>query len=405
MTHTARENASMLDHRSARSPADAAELSEPFGVYIHWPYCAAKCPYCDFNSHIRRSIDHDGFADAIGRELATLRELTGPRQATTLFFGGGTPSLMKPLTLKKILDRINILWPLTANAEITLEANPTSVEAARFSAYRELGINRVSVGVQALNDNDLKFLGRNHNVVEARRAVEIALAAFPRVSFDLIYGRPGQTVDAWRGELTEALALPVEHLSLYQLTIEPGTPFAQAYQRGRFRLPSSPLARALYDATAEICGKFGLAQYEVSNYARPNAQSKHNLIYWRGQDYAGAGPGAHSRIPIAGRRHAVENDRLPEKWMKAMADAPRRGLAVTPLSREETGDEYLLMGLRLIEGIDLTRYEKLSGRKIDNDQISSLVTGGLIERVSPDRIAATRNGFAVLDRLIAELAA
>ena len=377
-----------------------------FGVYVHWPFCLSKCPYCDFNSHVRAGgIDEDRFAEAFAREIAHAGETTPGRTVTSVFLGGGTPSLMKPATVAAILDAIAQSWGVAKGAEITLEANPTSVEAERFRGYRAAGVNRVSLGVQALNDPDLKRLGRLHSVDEALAAIGVAARNFPRLSFDLIYARPDQTVKAWRSELARALALAADHLSLYQLTIEPDTWFEKLHAAGRLVLPGPDLARALYDATQEVCEAAGLPAYEISNHARPGAESRHNLVYWRYGEYVGVGPGAHGRIMTAKGRTATATERGPEEWL-ARVERYGHGLVEhTLLTREEAGDEFLLMGLRLREGIEPARYRTISGRTIDHDRIAELMGDGLIAHRVGARIAVTAAGFPVLDAVVADLAA
>jgi putative oxygen-independent coproporphyrinogen III oxidase len=395
--------------------ADAATLARPmahasaddpvFGVYVHWPFCLSKCPYCDFNSHVRHEKpDETRFARAIAAELATTRARTGARTVHSVFFGGGTPSLMKPATVASILQSIESHWPLAADCEITLEANPTSVEAENFRGYRAAGVNRVSLGVQALDDAQLKALGRMHTVDEALKAVAIAKAAFPRVSFDLIYARPDQTPAAWRTELKRALAEGVEHLSLYQLTIEEGTPFAALQRAGKLKVPDADSARALWDVTQETCAAAGLPAYEVSNHARLGAESRHNLVYWRYGEYAGVGPGAHGRIDQESERFATETERHPESWLKRV-EREGYGLIVNErLSTLEQADEFLLMGLRLREGVDRARYARLAGRPFDPARVELLENEGLIEIVG-ERLRISGAGFPVLNAIVADLAA
>ena len=279
-------------------------MSEPgFGVYIHWPFCAAKCPYCDFNSHVRHQpVDQERFAAAFTREMATIRERTGPREVTSIFLGGGTPSLMKPQTVAAVLDAVAKNWTVPGGIEVTLEANPSSVEATRFRGYREAGVNRVSLGVQALNDADLRFLGRLHDVDQALGAIRLARETFPRLSFDLIYARPGQTLEAWQRELERAIGHAADHLSLYQLTIEEGTRFHALYSAGKFEMPDPDISADLYQLTQEVTASHGLPAYEISNHAIPGAESRHNLVYWRYGEYGGIGPGAHGRFVENGRR-------------------------------------------------------------------------------------------------------
>jgi putative oxygen-independent coproporphyrinogen III oxidase len=376
-----------------------------FGVYIHWPFCAAKCPYCDFNSHVRhKPVDQERFLAAFRREIAHMRELTPGREVTSIFFGGGTPSLMKPETVGALLDAVAGAWTVADGAEITLEANPTSVEAERFRGYRAAGVNRVSLGVQALNDPDLRALGRMHSAAEALGAVRTAASIFERYSFDLIYARPGHTPDAWARELEEAISHAVEHLSLYQLTIEPGTWFEQLHKAGKLITPDEDTGRALFDTTQEICEKHGLPAYEISNHARPGAESRHNLVYWRYGEYVGIGPGAHGRVVTPLGRMATETEKHPETWLE-MNERQGHGVTVfDALTREEQGDEYLVMGLRLTEGVDPERFAALSGRKLDPRRIASLRSDGLIAPGRDGRITVTQEGFPVLNAVVADLA-
>jgi putative oxygen-independent coproporphyrinogen III oxidase len=379
--------------------------TEPFGVYVHWPFCLAKCPYCDFNSHVRHGgIDHGDFVTAYLAELKHFATLAPGRVVSSIFFGGGTPSLMAPETVGAILDRIAELWTVAPDAEITLEANPTSVEAGRFAGYRAAGVNRVSLGVQSLDDASLKSLGRMHTAAEALAALAIAKRNFERVSFDLIYARQGQTLDAWREELTQALTHAHDHLSLYQLTIEPGTPFAALHASGALKVPDGEQAEAFYLLTQELCDSAGLPSYEVSNHARPGAESRHNLLYWRGHDYAGVGPGAHSRITRDDGKHAIAIGKSPEAWLQAVAASGHGIEQDERLSPQNSADEYLLMGLRLAEGIDVTRLKAIDGRKLDDARLQQLEAQGLVKR-TPGRLRATDTGRLVLDRLIVELAA
>ena len=377
-----------------------------FGVYVHWPFCLAKCPYCDFNSHVRHEPpDEARFTRAIAAELEHVAGRTGARDVTSVFFGGGTPSLMKPETVSTILEAIARHWTMKADTEITLEANPTSVEAERFRGYRAAGVNRVSLGVQALDDAALKSLGRMHNSAEALNAVGIAKAAFPRVSFDLIYARPDQTPEQWRAELTRALAEDVEHHSLYQLTIEDGTPFAALHRAGKLKVPDGDLARDLWDVTQETCEAAGFSAYEISNHARPGAESRHNLVYWRSGEYAGVGPGAHGRLNAQGGRIATATERHPEKWL-ARVEAEGHGLVEDErLGAIERADEFLLMGLRLREGIERERFRFLSGRDFDAARVASLSEQGMIESTTDGRLRVTSEGFPVLDAIVADLAA
>ncbi|OCW57500.1 radical SAM family heme chaperone HemW [Hoeflea olei] len=376
-----------------------------FGVYLHWPFCAAKCPYCDFNSHVRHAgVDQQAFVRAFEREIATMREMSGPRVVTSMFFGGGTPSLMAPDTVAAILDAVRAAWVVPDGIEITLEANPSSVEATRFRGYREAGVNRVSMGVQALNDTDLRQLGRLHDRAEALKAIGLAREIFPRMSFDLIYARPGQTLEAWEQELEEAIGLAADHLSLYQLTIEEGTPFFGLHKAGKLVVPDGETSADLYELTQRVCESHGLPAYEVSNHARPGAESRHNLTYWRYGDYAGIGPGAHGRLLTAQAKIATATERHPETWLARVAEHGHGMVETSELSAAEQADELLLMGLRLREGIDLKRWSSLSGRTLDPDRTEFLIGHGLIEQTAPDRIRCTPDGMMVLDAVVADLA-
>ncbi|MCI4678568.1 radical SAM family heme chaperone HemW [Rhodoblastus acidophilus] len=378
-----------------------------FGVYVHWPFCLSKCPYCDFNSHVRRGgIEEDRYLAAIRIELKHRAALTQGRQVRSIFFGGGTPSLMQPETVAAIIETIGALWKLDPKAEITLEANPTSVEAGRFLGYRQAGVNRVSLGVQALNDADLKSLGRMHSADEAMRALDIAARTFDRTSFDLIYARPGQTPKAWAGELKEALARAPEHLSLYQLTIEPDTMFEQLYRAGRLKIPKADVARDLWDVTQELTEMAGLPAYEISNHARPGSESRHNLIYWRYGEYVGVGPGAHGRIVAAkGGRRAHATEPHPEMWLTVVETEGSGLIEDEALSREAQGDEFLLMGLRLTEGIDPARFQALTGKRFEASRVADLIANNMVEYTRQGRIRVTSEGFPVLDAVVADLAA
>ncbi len=373
-----------------------------FGVYVHWPFCAAKCPYCDFNSHVRERFDDMRWAAAVASELRAVAELQSARPAvSSIFFGGGTPSLMSGRALARVLDEIASLWSVNNDAEITLEANPNSVEQGRFRDYRAAGVNRVSIGVQALDDRALKALGRLHGAEEAKAAVRLALEIFPRASFDLIYARPEQTLSNWREELEEALAFGTEHLSLYQLTIEQGTAFATLARQGKLVLPEEDVAAEFYELTQELCAVSGLPAYEVSNHARTGAESRHNLIYWRYGDYAGVGPGAHGRLTLGNRRIATEAERLPERWLAAV-EAKGSSIVTTDIPSPDAAREHLLMGLRLSEGIELAAYRKRWGAAPDAERIRDLVSSGFLCRDNA-RLRATAKGRLVLNRLIAEV--
>ena len=374
-----------------------------FGIYFHWPFCLAKCPYCDFNSHVRSSIDEARWRRAlVGQVAAAARQVPG-RRVDTIFFGGGTPSLMPPETVAAVIAAVRDGWPQAGDVEITLEANPTSVEAGRFRGFRDAGVNRVSMGIQALDEGDLRRLGRMHSVAEAIRAYEIARDTFERVSFDLIYARQGQTLDQWRAELGRALALAVDHLSLYQLTIEDGTRFGDMHARGRLRgLPDADLAADMFAVTQETCDAAGMGGYEISNHARPGAESRHNLIYWRYGDYAGIGPGAHGRLTVGGRRWAIESPRSPEAWLAAAEGDAAEITIRSEVEPEDQGAEMLMMGLRLREGVDLARYARLTGRELPAFRIAELSSLGLLE-LDGSRIFATESGRIVLNAVIKQL--
>ncbi|MRH19876.1 radical SAM family heme chaperone HemW [Rhodovulum strictum] len=374
-----------------------------FGLYVHWPFCLSKCPYCDFNSHVAASIDMGAWQRAYLSEIRRIGAETGPRSLNSVFFGGGTPSLMAPDLVAAILETVRATWPCANDMEVTLEANPGSVEAGRFAGYRDAGVTRVSLGVQALNDADLRRLGRLHSAAEARAAFDIARNTFERVSFDLIYARQDQSLADWQAELGQALAMAVDHLSLYQLTIEPGTAFGDRHARGGLRgLPDDDRAADMYLATQEICAAAGMPAYEVSNHARPGAESRHNLIYWRYGDYAGIGPGAHGRLTLGGRRLATETPLSPTDWLARVARDGNGEAARTALSPQEQATEYLMMGLRLTEGLSLVRYQHLAGRHLDRGAIAEMEGLGLIRR-DGDILRATDAGRAVLNAVIRDL--
>lgn len=379
---------------------------EPLALYIHWPFCLSKCPYCDFNSHVRERIDHRRFAAALRTELAWEADRLGPRPLASIFFGGGTPSLMMPDTVADLIEDAARFFPPIPDIEITLEANPTSVEAGRFAAFRAAGINRVSIGVQSLRAEPLRLLGRHHSPDQAVAAMELARRLFPRVSFDLIYARPGQELADWRSELREALALADDHLSLYQLTIEPGTKFATLHQRGGLVLPEDDSAAELYDATAEEAARFGLSDYEVSNYARPGAESRHNLVYWRYGDYAGIGPGAHGRLSLQSALVATRRHKAPEAWAERVERDGHGSTAQETISAANRAREALLMGLRLREGVSADRFQRRTGvflaNAIDLDTARAAEEVGYLER-TPERLVVTAEGRKRLDALLAAL--
>lgn len=376
-----------------------------FGIYVHWPFCAAKCPYCDFNSHVRQQIDESGWIDAIVREL----EWTAAQQGAdrpiveTVFFGGGTPSLMQGTSVGRTLETIARLWRTANDVEVTLEANPASADAARFADYRAAGVNRLSVGVQALNDADLKQLGRLHDVAEAKAALGLAMRTFDRVSLDLIYARPQQTLAQWKRELAEALSFGTDHLSLYQLTIEPATPFATLYKTGALTIPDDDRAAELFETTQEMTAAAGRPAYEISNHALSGSEARHNLVYWRYGAYAGVGPGAHGRLDLNGARIATQTERLPERWREKVM---RDGYGLVEQSVVEPADaarEHLLMNLRLAEGIDLAACRARWGFAPDAGRMESLITDGLLAR-DGDRLMATARGRLLLNSVIAALA-
>lgn len=379
---------------------------EPLALYIHWPFCLAKCPYCDFNSHVREVLPQARFRAALIRELEWEAARLGPRPLRSIFFGGGTPSLMEPETVGALIARARALFPAAADLEITLEANPTSIEAGRFAGYRDAGVNRVSIGVQSLDERALRMLGRQHSAAQAVTALEIGRRLFPRLSFDLIYARPGQTEQDWRAELARALDLAADHLSLYQLTIEPGTAFEALHRRGEIVLPDEETAAALYEATASEAARFGLLPYEVSNYAKPGSESRHNLAYWHYGDYVGIGPGAHGRLTLAGGLTATRRHRAPEIWaerVEASGHGSGEDLIITP---EERGREMLLMGLRLSEGVSAARFQERVGLALAD----AIEPGVLAAAIEADYVVwdghtlrATREGRLRLDALLGAL--
>jgi putative oxygen-independent coproporphyrinogen III oxidase len=377
-------------------------------LYVHWPFCKSKCPYCDFNSHVRASIDEERWGAALLRELDHYAGLTRGRSLVSVFFGGGTPSLMPAATVASVLDHAASHWSAGPDLEVTLEANPSSVEAGRLAEFRAAGVNRVSLGVQALDDPMLRFLGRGHTASEARDAVATAARLFPRYSFDLIYARPGQSVADWTRELDDALSLAGDHLSVYQLTIEPGTAFATQYARGDFALPDEETAGALYEATQERLDRAGLGAYEISNHARPGAECRHNLVYWRYDDYVGVGPGAHGRIGINGTKHATRQRRAPETWLAAVEEEGHATEEVAPLTQDERRDEMVMMGLRLAQGVGRARFSRETGRAIeealDPKALADLVNGGFLV-LDDSCLRATAAGRQRLNAVLARLLA
>ncbi|MET3559564.1 oxygen-independent coproporphyrinogen-3 oxidase [Bartonella japonica] len=398
-------------------------MNEPFGIYIHWPFCAAKCPYCDFNSHVRvHGVDQPRFVTAFKREIETQYHKIGPRHITSIFIGGGTPSLMTPQTVDALLQTLAKKWTVDNKVEITLEANPSSVEAERFRGYRAAGVNRLSLGVQALNDKALRQLGRLHDVKQALHAIALAREIFPRLSFDLIYARPEQTLEQWKYELFQAIELAADHLSLYQLTIEEGTAFKRLYAAGRLILPTSELAADMYHLTQEITAQHGLPAYEISNHAIPGAESAHNLLYWRYHEYAGFGPGAHGRFiehspnhssvsskssssPIEHReRYVTINEKYPEHWLELVETIGHGCVETEQLTTKQQANEMLLMGLRLCEGLDLSRYEILNPKRLPIEKLINLQKQGLLKMSGNQRLKATSKGRILLDHIISQLA-
>lgn len=376
-----------------------------FGLYVHWPFCASKCPYCDFNSHVVDRVDQRRWADALAAEIARLAAETPGRHLGSIFFGGGTPSLMEPETVDAVIRAARAGWGFVNDIEISLEANPTSVEKSRFRGFAEAGVNRLSMGIQALNDADLRRLGRMHSVAEARAAFNVARDSFDRVSFDLIYARQGQDRAAWRAELREALTMAVDHLSLYQLTIEPGTAFGARADAGKLRdLPDDDLSADMYADTQDLCAAAGMAGYEISNHARDGAASRHNLVYWRQGDWAAVGPGAHGRLTLPEGRMATEALRAPGAWLNAVEAQGTGELPREFIPAGEQATEYLLMAMRLNEGLDEARYARLAGQPLDEAAIASLQDLGMVSRAE-GRVRATDAGRPVLNAILRELAA
>jgi oxygen-independent coproporphyrinogen-3 oxidase len=384
-----------------------AAMNDAFGIYIHWPFCLSKCPYCDFNSHVAATIDQAAWRRALLAELAHFAQETHGRTVTSVFFGGGTPSLMDPATVAALLEAIAGHWSVDPVVETTLEANPGTVDAERFQDFRAAGINRLSMGLQALNDPALRFLGRRHDVAQAIAAVDLARRTFPRISFDLIYARPGQTEQAWRAELGQAIALAADHLSVYQLTIEAGTAFHPAHARGDFVLPDEDLAATLFELTAEVTAAAGLPAYEISNHAVPGAECRHNLLYWQGDDYVGIGPGAHGRLRDGqGTVYAVRQQRAPETWLKGVAAHGHGTADRTALSGQERVAELVMMGLRLSEGLSVAGFARHAGRPL----VDALDRSGLELMIGEGYLAwrdghlmATPKGRLVLNAVIARL--
>jgi putative oxygen-independent coproporphyrinogen III oxidase len=381
-------------------------VTEPLALYIHWPFCLAKCPYCDFNSHVRDRIPQARFAAALRTELAWEAARLGRRPLGSIFFGGGTPSLMEPETAALLIADAQRLFDAAPGLEITLEANPTSVEAGRLAAFRDAGINRASLGVQSLEDESLRMLGRQHSAAQAVAGLELARRTFPRLSFDLIYARPHQSLTAWQAELHRALDLAADHLSLYQLTIEPGTAFEALHRRGELVLPGEDDAAALYEATAAAAQAHGLRQYEISNYAAPGAESRHNLAYWRYGDYVGIGPGAHGRVTLGHDLVATRRHRAPEPWADRVERDGHGSTAEEIVSQPDRAREMLLMGLRLHEGVDAARFARRTGMALldalDPEVLAMAQDEGYVVH-TPERLIATAEGRVRLDALLPAL--
>jgi len=374
-------------------------MPDLFALYIHWPFCKAKCPYCDFNSHVSNAIDHDAWVEAYLKEIDYVAEQTKGRRVTSIFFGGGTPSLMKPSSVEAIINHVQKRWSISNDIEITLEANPTSIEAQKFEDFKSAGINRVSIGVQSLRDHDLKFLGREHSASEAIKAVKLANNIFDRVSFDLIYARPDQQVSDWKSELTEALQYTKGHLSLYQLTIEPGTPFYAQHARGDFRIPESDQGGEFYEVTQEILSNANMPAYEISNHAIAGQESIHNIAYWRYADYVGIGPGAHGRLTIDNKKYGTRTHRAPDIYLQKVAEQGHAYHPYEEISEDEQFIEQLMMGLRLKEGIVSDEFDIL---KLDTKKLDDLIKEGLLERTET-HLRPTIDGMQRLNRVLTYL--
>lgn len=395
----------MDSHRAAHGAMSCS--MDSLALYFHWPFCLAKCPYCDFNSHVRETLPQAAMLAALKTELAFEAARLGTRRVESIFFGGGTPSLMDPASVAALIEEAGRLFILAPDAEITLEANPTSIEAAKFAAYRAAGVNRMSIGVQSFDPEALRFLGRQHSADQAIAAIELGARTFPRITFDLIYARPGQTQPAWRAELRRALDLAADHLSLYQLTIEDGTKFATLHARGEFVLPDENEAEALYDITAEEAARYGLQRYEISNYAKPGGESRHNLTYWRYGDYVGIGPGAHGRLSLGGQLLATTRHRAPEAWMERVTARGHGTTLEEAIPAEDRAREALIMGLRLREGISAARFAARTGialkDALEPDILAECQAEGYLT-FADDRLAATVQGTKRLDALLPALA-
>ncbi len=373
-----------------------------FGVYIHWPFCAAKCPYCDFNSHVSKVINESDWRDAYLKEIDRTARLTGMRSVKSIFIGGGTPSLMSPSLVETLLEKITSVWQLESNCEITLEANPTSVETKKMRGFKASGVNRISMGIQSLNDQDLKRLGRLHTAKEALKSFDMAQKVFERTSFDLMYARQSQTLEDWKSELKQALNIGLDHMSLYQLTIEKGTAFGDRYAAGKLRgLPDEDLASDLFEMTRDLCDANGLSAYEVSNHARPGHECRHNLVYWNYGDYAGIGPGAHGRLTLEQSRYSTNTYKQPSKWLSEVKKGSGDS-SVTSLSRKDQGTELVLMGMRLVQGISIKRFQTIFGEPPSETALTNLTSQGLIQ-LKKGRIQATENGTLLLNYVVRQL--
>lgn len=375
-----------------------------FGVYIHWPFCAAKCPYCDFNSHVSSAINEKEWRDAYIKEIDRTAQLTGLRSVNSIFIGGGTPSLMSPSIVGALLEKIASVWQMESDCEITLEANPTALEADKMWGFKASGVNRISMGIQSLNDKDLKRLGRLHTAKEALKSFDVAQKVFERTSFDLIYARQDQTLDDWKSELKQALNVGLNHISLYQLTIENGTAFGNLYAAGKLSgLPDEDLASDLFEMTRELCDSNGLKAYEVSNHARTGYECRHNLVYWNYGDYAGIGPGAHGRLTLNQSKYSTETYRQPSKWLSEV-ESGSGDSSVIDLSREDQGMEMVLMGMRLSGGISIKRFQMFFGKLPSQRVLTDLISQGLI-KVKSDRIQTTEYGTLLLNYVVQQLLA
>ena len=390
--------------------SDVVQGDEGFGLYIHWPFCLSKCPYCDFNSHVADHVDQCAWRDALLREMAHYAGQTQGRVLTSIFFGGGTPSLMDPATTADLVEAARRHWRTANDLEITLEANPGTVDALRFEAIRAAGVGRLSMGVQSLSESDLRFLGRRHSVDDARRAWRAAAKIFPRVSFDLIYARPQQTIETWSNELTEALREVddhgITHLSLYQLTMEPGTAMFEAHECGMFELPDDDSGAALYDVTQELCARAGYPAYEISNHAKDDAACRHNLTYWRGGDYVGIGPGAHGRLGAEGGVRAIRQIKAPALWLKRVSAQGHGTQEEVRLSVQTRAEELVMVGLRLTEGVDKARFTRITGRQImetiNPTASATLVADGYLVDTATS-LTATPKGRLALNAILREI--